>query len=70
MEAFIMENTKLLTVEEAAKLLKCHHLTIRRMVWRNKLPCIRVGNRIRIPEKALEVWLERAMKKARLPVAS
>jgi excisionase family DNA binding protein len=64
-----MENQRFLTIPEAAQILRCHHYTIRRLIWRKKLPCIRVGRRIRIPERAIRELEAKAMREARFAVA-
>ena len=48
----------LLTLKEAAKVLRQHPETTRRKVHAHEIPSIRVGRRIFIPEKALREWIE------------
>jgi excisionase family DNA binding protein len=56
-----MENKEFLTVNEVAEILRCHHYTIRRLIWQKKLPYVKVGRRVRIARKALDEWVEKAM---------
>jgi excisionase family DNA binding protein len=63
-----MENRRFLTIQEASEILRCHHYTIRRLIWRKKLPYIRVGRRIRIPERAIRELEAKAMREARFAV--
>jgi excisionase family DNA binding protein len=43
----------MLTVEEAAELLRCHPATIRRMIQRGDLAYVKVGRHYRIPDDAI-----------------
>lgn len=43
----------LLTVKQAAILIKVHHLTIRRYIADGKLKAVKVGGNVRISEKEL-----------------
>jgi excisionase family DNA binding protein len=43
----------MLTVEEAADLLRCHPATIRRMIQRGDLAHVKVGRHYRIPDDAI-----------------
>jgi excisionase family DNA binding protein len=46
-----------LTVEETARELRIHPLTVRRAIKRGDLPGVSVGRRVLIPRRALEEWL-------------
>jgi excisionase family DNA binding protein len=48
---------KVLTVREAADLLKVRPQWVYRMMRSDGLPCIRLGRQIRIDEDSLEKWL-------------
>jgi len=67
-----MENRRFLTIKEASEILRCHQYTIRRLIWRRKLPFVRIGSRIRIPERAIRALETKAMRRAdfEVPVES
>lgn len=44
----------LLTVQEAAAILKVHPETVRRHIASGRLPAVRVGRCVRVPQEALE----------------
>jgi excisionase family DNA binding protein len=46
-----------LTVNETAKELRVHPLTVRRAIARGDLPSVTIGRRVLVPKKALEAWL-------------
>ena len=48
---------ELITVKEAADLLKVKPQWVYRMMRSDGLPCIRLGRQIRIDEDSLEKWL-------------
>jgi len=48
---------KVLTVKEAADLLKVTPQWVYRMIHSDGLPCIRLGRQVRIDEASLENWL-------------
>ncbi len=48
---------ELLTVEEVAKLLQVHTVTVYRMAEAGKLPGFKVGNRWRFQRDSLERWM-------------
>ena len=52
-----MKYMKVLTVREAADLLKVRPQWVYRMMRSDGLPCIRLGRQIRIDEDSLEKWL-------------
>ena len=47
----------LITVKEAADLLKVKPQWVYRMMRSDGLPCIRLGRQVRIEEDSLERWL-------------
>lgn len=49
----------LLTVPEAAKMLRISRNLAYELVARNELPAIRLGRVIRVPKHGLEAWLDR-----------
>ena len=53
----IQLDSELLTVEEAAKVLRISQVTLRRLLRESKLPGVKVGNVWRIPRSALEAFL-------------
>jgi excisionase family DNA binding protein len=53
-------DTKLtLNVEEAARLLGLHRITVYKLAKRDDFPAVQVGRRVLIPKKGLEQWLEK-----------
>ncbi|MCC6495812.1 MAG: helix-turn-helix domain-containing protein [Propionibacteriaceae bacterium] len=52
----------LLTVSEAAKLLRISRNLAYELVARHELPAIRLGRVIRIPRPALDAWMEEQAK--------
>lgn len=51
----IIEN--LMSVEEVAKMLKVHSMTVRRMIYKGKLEAHKVGTNIRISKEDLDKYL-------------
>jgi excisionase family DNA binding protein len=49
---------QLLTITEAAALLRLHERTIRRMVASRRMPCVRLGRQLRFSPIALSRWLQ------------
>lgn len=49
---------ELLTINQAALILKVHHLTIRRYIKEKKLKALKVGGNIRIPLNELRAFTE------------
>lgn len=56
-----MGMTELLTVKEAAVLLKTSRVQIRKMIQTGELSAIRVGREYRIPLAALRVFIEESL---------
>ena len=54
------EATLLLTVPEAARLLRLGRNSVYELVACHKLPALHFGRVIRIPRASLEAWVERA----------
>ena len=54
-----MTDDQLLTVPEAARLLRIGRNLAYELVARRAIPSVRLGRSIRIPRFALEAWLER-----------
>jgi len=58
----------LLTVPEAAQLLRISRNLAYELVAQHQLPCVRLGRTIRIPRDSLEQWIrERAEESALRP---
>lgn len=49
----------LLRPEDVADLLQVSKKTVLAVLRRGELPCIRIGNRIRIAPEAVDAWLRR-----------
>lgn len=66
----------LLTVREAAALLRISRNLAYELVTRGEIPAIRLGRVIRVPRAALEQWIETSLRgepageDASLPIAS
>lgn len=50
---------KLITVEEAAKYLDIHPVTLYRWARAKKIPAVKMGKVWRFKKEKLEAWLER-----------
>lgn len=57
---------ELLRVEQVAAELGVHRSTVFEMLRRGELPVLRMGRLVRVPRKALDVWIE---KRTELPEA-
>lgn len=55
----VQDKPKLLTVEEAAKILKMGKSSVYELTHRIDFPVIRDGRKVRIPYSALINWIER-----------
>jgi excisionase family DNA binding protein len=58
---------ELLTVNEAAALLRLHPMTVRSMIREGRLPALQLGGKgasVRIPVDELEAWLDDAPEAA------
>ena len=58
--------TELLNVEEVAKILQLHAMTVYRLVKEGKLPGFKVGGRWRFHRSTLEDWMVDRAQVARL----
>ncbi len=63
--AMPVDSSFLLTVPEAARLLRISRNLAYELIRQNALPHVRLGRRILIPRRGLESWIER---EAGLPV--
>ena len=61
-----MTPTELLNVDDVAKLLHLHAMTVYRLVREGKLPGFKVGGRWRFHRSALEDWMVDRAQMARL----
>ena len=52
------DSTPLLTVAEAAELLRVHSNHVYELIRRGELPHVRLGRVIRLPRHRLEQWIE------------
>jgi excisionase family DNA binding protein len=50
---------QLLTVRQAARLLACSEAAIRKWIYQQRLPAVKVGRLIRIAERDLEIFVGR-----------
>jgi excisionase family DNA binding protein len=55
-----MRDTDVLTLSEAAALLRCHPRTLRKMAADSKIPARRVGKLWRFSRTKLTDWLSRS----------
>jgi excisionase family DNA binding protein len=60
---------RLVSIEEAARQLGVHPLTIRRLFNRGELPTVRVGRRRLIPQEAIDAYIRAHTEVAVDPVA-
>ncbi|HWX77163.1 MAG TPA: helix-turn-helix domain-containing protein [Candidatus Acidoferrales bacterium] len=60
-----LENIRLLTLSEAAKLLQVSTRTLQRMIRQRQLPAFKVGGQWRMRESQLGEWLDQKEKSAR-----
>ena len=49
----------LLTIQQVAAYLNISHSTVRRLVARRQMPCVRVGGQLRFSAGELQRWLGR-----------
>lgn len=49
-----------LTIAQAAEALQCSTRHVRRLIKAGRLPSVALGDRLVIPRRALEAWLEEA----------
>jgi excisionase family DNA binding protein len=59
-----LENIRLLTLSEAAKLLQVSTRTLQRMIRQRQLPAFKVGGQWRMRESQLGEWLDQKEKSA------
>jgi excisionase family DNA binding protein len=57
-----MSNKILLKVPEAAERVQVGVSTLRALLARGEIDCIRVGRAVRVPVPALEAWIERKLQ--------
>jgi excisionase family DNA binding protein len=51
--------SSLMTVDEVARYLKMHPLTIRRLAREKKIPAFKLGRQWRVKRELLDEWLEK-----------
>ena len=51
---------ELLTVMEAAQLLRVSRTTMYELIWQDQVPYLKLGRLIRVPRAALLAWIEQA----------
>ena len=59
------EDPILLTIEEAAKLLRIGRTTMYELMWARKIEPVRIGRRIRFTRASLERFVEEAPRRRR-----
>ena len=59
MEQFIDLHENLLSVIEAARILRISKTKAYKMIHNNELPHVQMGGRIVVPEKAIYSWIRR-----------
>ena len=55
--------SELLTVNEVARRLRLHHMTVRRQIRSGRLRAVRVGRGIRVREEDMEAFMEPEVRK-------
>ncbi|QSO50851.1 helix-turn-helix domain-containing protein [Alicyclobacillus curvatus] len=53
--------TQLYTPLEVAEILKVHRMTVYQMVREKQLSCVRIGSAIRIPQSAIDEFIEASL---------
>lgn len=53
--------TQLYTPLEVAEILKVHRMTVYQMIREQKLACVRIGSAIRIPQSAIDEFIEASL---------
>lgn len=53
---------KLLTIQEAAKYLDIHPITLYKWVKKNKIPAAKLGKNWRFRKATLEAWIDKHTK--------
>lgn len=52
--------TRFLTVTEVAEMIRVSRMTVYRWVQNGDLPAVRVGRSVRVPEQAVDVFLQQS----------
>jgi excisionase family DNA binding protein len=55
-----ISQVQFLTVAEVAKMMRVSKMTVYRLVHSGEMPAVRVGKSFRVPEKAVNTYLENA----------
>lgn len=55
--------TRFLTVTEVADMIRVSRMTVYRWVQSGDLPAVRFGRSVRVPEQAVQVFMEQAAKR-------
>jgi len=63
------QRTSFLTVAEVADMLRVSRMTVYRWVHAGDLPAVRFGRSFRVPEPAIEAFMQNAALPGGLPVA-
>jgi excisionase family DNA binding protein len=53
-----LSDVRFLTVAEVAEMMRVSSMTVYRMVHAGELPAVRFGRSYRIPESAVEQWVQ------------
>ena len=59
-----LSGVRFLTVAEVAKVMRVSKMTVYRLVHSGELPAVRVGRSFRVPETAVNEYLEQAYVEA------
>jgi excisionase family DNA binding protein len=59
-----LSEVRVLTVAEVAKVMRVSKMTVYRLVHSGELPAVRVGRSFRVPETAVNEYLEQAYVEA------
>jgi nitrogen PTS system EIIA component len=52
-----MENTDVMTIQEAADFLRCHPRTLQKMAIKGEIPAKKVGSLWRFSRRRLQEWM-------------
>ena len=51
------ENPEIMTIQEAAEYLNCHHVTVRRLLAQGELRAFRLGSSWRFRREDIDQWI-------------
>ena len=61
------QDTEMLTVPETAAAIRCSIELVYKMIANGQIPAARLGRKVMVPRRALNIWLERFADAATIP---